>query len=84
MPLRVRRGTLAAQKARLSTHPPDPHPPLPLRRVVLLGAVVDGLLAALDDGHNQVVWPVTDKALVNLQRPSYCVEEARRLPGEGF
>jgi hypothetical protein len=27
---------------------------------------------------------VTDKALVNLQRPSYCVEEARRLPGEGF
>jgi hypothetical protein len=43
---------------------------------VLLGVVEDSVLAVLDDGHNQVVWPLPDKALVNLQRPSYCVEEA--------
>jgi hypothetical protein len=44
-----------------------------------LGAVVDGLLAVLVDGHNQVVWPLPDKALVNLQRPSCRVEEACRI-----
>ena len=67
------------EKARLSTHPPHPHRPLPLLRVVLCVIPVDRLLAVLDDGHNQVVWPPPDKALVNLQRPSYCVEEACRI-----
>jgi len=46
---------------------------------VLREIPADRLLAVLDDGHNQVVWPLSDKALVNLQRPSYCVEEACRI-----
>ena len=50
---------------------------------MFLGAVEDGLLAVLYNGNDQVIWPPSNKALIDLQRPSYCVEEAGRVDEVG-